>query len=112
MKVESVAAICHEANRRYCQELGDDSQKSWEEAPWWQKQSALAGVLFVMRNPGAPPSAAHDEWVKNRAAEGWKYGESKSEEMKIHPSMVAHDKLPKTQQLKDSLFRSIVLAIL
>lgn len=74
MNIESIAAVCHEANRRYCQELGDTSHLPWEEAPWWQKQSAIAGVLFVMRAPDSPPSAAHENWLRLKTEEGWKYG--------------------------------------
>lgn len=44
MKSEEIAKIAHEANRIYCQTLGDYSQPPWEDAPDWQKNSAIAGV--------------------------------------------------------------------
>lgn len=53
--VEMIAKICHEANRAYCQALGDNSQVPWGEAPDWQKQSAVKGVEFHLSNPEAPP---------------------------------------------------------
>lgn len=109
---ESIAAICHEANRRYCREIGDNSQRPWEDAPWWQKQSAIAGVGFVMQNPGLPPSAAHENWRKQKEEEGWKYGDQKNEDLKLHPCIVSYDQLPPDQQVKDAIFRSIVLALI
>lgn len=112
MKIESIAAICHEANRRYCKEIGDDSQKSWEECAWWQKQSATAGVIFVMQNPDKPPSAAHENWLKQKIAEGWKYGEEKDEEAKTHPAVLPYDQLPRHQQIKDELFKSVALTLI
>src|SRR5437879_1359495 len=43
-QVEQVAKICHEANRAYCETIGDNSQPTWEKAPQWQKDSAINGV--------------------------------------------------------------------
>ena len=40
MEMDSIARVCHEVNRAYCQALGDDSQPTWEEAPEWQRASA------------------------------------------------------------------------
>lgn len=111
MKIESIAAICHEANRRYCMEIGDGSNKIWEEAPWFQKQSAIAGVLFVLRNPEASPSKAHENWVELKESEGWKYGELKDESLKTHPCMLPYDQLPADQRVKDALFKSVVLSL-
>lgn len=108
---EAIAAVCHEANRRYCHEIGDDSQKPWEEAPWQQKQSAIAGVAFVLRNPGLPPSAAHASWLKRKIEQGWTFGEAKDENLKTHPCIKVYEALPVDQQVKDMLFRSIVIAL-
>jgi hypothetical protein len=38
--IDQVARVCHEANRAYCQTLGDNSQPAWDDAPEWQKDSA------------------------------------------------------------------------
>ena len=43
--VERVARICHEANRAYCQTIGDFSQRPWAEADEWQRKSAIEGVV-------------------------------------------------------------------
>lgn len=112
MEIEAIAAICHEANRRYCHAIGDDSERSWETAPWRQKQSAIAGVVFVTINPEAPPSKAHENWLEQKIEEGWKYGSEKDEDNKIHPCILPYEKLPEDQKMKDRLFRSIVLALI
>jgi len=28
----NIAKVCHEANRAYCESIGDNSQLSWEDA--------------------------------------------------------------------------------
>lgn len=104
MKVVELAELCHEANRQYCQTIGDDSQPLWVDAPDWQKDSAINGVKFHLANPGAPPSASHDSWLAQKSEEGWVYGAVKDPEKKEHPCMVEYDQLPPEQQAKDALF--------
>lgn len=111
MTVEQIAEICHEANREYCQALGDDSQKSWHYAPKWQKESAVLGVQFHLDNPNAGPQASHESWMAQKEADGWVFGEEKDGTAKTHPCMVPFDQLPKEQQAKDVLFRNTVHAL-
>ena len=105
--LSAVAQVCHEANRGYCAALGDNSQLPWDEAPEWQKKSAVDGVLFCIENPSAPPSASHDSWLAQKAADGWKYGDVKDAEKKEHPCFVPYDELPTEQKAKDYIFAAI-----
>ena len=111
MNVEEVAKICHEANKAYCETLDDDSQPSWEDAPQWQKDSAIEGVRFTVYHPDAPPSASHESWLKLKEKEGWKYGTEKNAEKKEHPCFVPYDELPQEQKIKDHLFQGIVKSL-
>ena len=47
---EYIAKVCHEVNRAYCMSQGDGSQPRWEDAPDWQKQSAISGVTPARRS--------------------------------------------------------------
>lgn len=111
MTPENLAEICHEANRRYCRTLGDHSQPNWEMAPAWQKESAINGVCFHLKNPGAPPSRSHEEWLKEKRAQGWTYGPVKDPDNKQHPCFLPYEGLPLTQQAKDKLFIAVVDAL-
>jgi len=111
MTIPGIARIAHEANRAYCQELGDASQPAWEDAPTWQVRSAIDGVLFHLENPHAGPSGSHENWLKGKAQDGWKYGPIKDPDKKEHPCYVPYDQLPLEQRLKDSIFTSIVHAL-
>ena len=108
LSIEEIAKVCHEANRGYCKALGDDSQLPWEEAPQWAKNSAINGVRFHLDNPNAGPSGSHENWLKEKEKEGWRYGEIKDPEKKEHPCFVPYDQLPKEQQAKDYIFTAIV----
>ena len=109
--LESIARVCHEANRAYCQALGDHSQPSWEDAPEWQRNSAVSGVKLHVINPDAGPQASHESWLRQKASEGWRYGPAKNADKKEHPCFVPYDDLPVEQKAKDYIFRAIVLAL-
>lgn len=102
------AEACHNANRKYCQSLGDKSQSTWNKAPDWQKESAIAGVKFHIDNPDADDDASHKSWLAHKDADGWVYGEEKDEKDKTHPCMVPFEELPEEQQKKDAIFRKTV----
>lgn len=108
--IAAVAAACHAANAAYCRSLGDDSQMPWGEAPENIQASVLAGVEFHLANPDAGDAASHENWLAFKEADGWVFGEVKDLEKKTHPCMVPFDELPKEQQFKDALFRTIVHA--
>lgn len=109
--VEAIARTCHEVNRVWCEFNGDSSQKPWELAPDWQKESAIKGVQFVLENPDAGDAASHESWSREKRAAGWAYGLVKDEEAKTHPCLVPFADLPPEQQFKDRLFRTVVLAL-
>ena len=105
---EQIACVCHEANRAYCEAVGDSTQKSWGEAEQWQRDSAINGVAYAKANPTAPASAQHDAWLADKAKDGWKYGPAKDATKKEHPCCVSYEELPELQRLKDALFKAVV----
>ena len=108
LKVNDIARVAHEVNREYCRSLGDLSQKVWEEAPEWQRSSAVKGVLFHIANPDAGADASHNSWMKEKIDTGWVYGPVKDEVKKEHPCIVPFEELPESQKAKDYIFRQIV----
>jgi hypothetical protein len=110
--IEQIAKACHEANRAYCLAIGDNSQPTWEDAPDWQRNSAIAGVQFIKANPDAGPAASHESWLEQKRADGWKFGPVKDPEAKEHPCFVPYDELPTEQRAKDYIFGAIVRSFL
>ena len=108
--VTLIAMLAHEANRAYCMGLGDLSQLVWDEAPDWQKESAIAGVNMHLANPGATPEDSHASWLAQKVADGWVYGPVKDAEKKEHPCCVPYAELPEAQRAKDYIFRGVVHA--
>jgi len=110
-KVIHIAAVCHQANKAWCEINGDSSQENWREAEQWQRDSAIKGVEFRLENPDAGPDAQHNAWSAEKVSQGWVYGHVKDAEKKTHPCLVPFDQLPLFQQKKDKLFSAIVDAL-
>lgn len=112
LEVERIAELCHEASRRYCELLGDRSQVAWSEAPDWQRESVITGVIAVLRGgPGYHPSESHRSWLATKELEGWRYGEVKDPAARTHPCMRPWGELPAEQRFKDVLFVEVVRAV-
>ena len=106
--VNKIAEVCHQANKTWCEMNNDFSQKDWNEAEDWQKESAIKGVEFRLNNPDALYDAQHNSWMKEKVDAGWVYGDVKDAEAKTHPCIVPFEELPEFQQKKDALFCAIV----
>ena len=108
--IEQIARICHETNRVYCESIGDNSQKIWNEAEEWQRDSAINGVKYKLKHPDATPKDQHDVWSLDKINSGWTYGTVKDADKKTHPCLVPYEQLPAEQKIKDYLFVGVVKA--
>jgi hypothetical protein len=41
---------------------------------------------------------AHDVWAKQRISEGWKYGPTRNDFLKLHPCIVPYEKLSESEK--------------
>lgn len=112
MNIEQIARVAHETNRAYCTTIGDYSQPTWDDAPAWQRESAIKGVQFHLdahaKGEIPAPSASHDSWLEEKRRDGWVFGPIKDASKKEHPCFVPYNELPLEQRLKDYLFGGIV----
>jgi len=106
--LEICARVAHEANRAYCIAIGDTTQPAWEEAPSWQRSSAVNGVRGVL--DGNTPEQSHEGWLKEKTDTGWRYGQVKDPDKKEHPCFVLYAELPPEQRIKDHIFVGVVRA--
>lgn len=108
--IEMCARAAHEVNRTYCMTLGDDSQPTWEEAPEWQRESAIHGATRAIDGE-RKPDESHDDWAGEKLSDGWQWGRVKDAAKKTHPCLLPYDQLPKHQQVKDEIFLSVVSGV-
>lgn len=111
-RIESIAQVCHEANRAFCATIGDFSQPEWRDAPDWQKESAFSGVRGIAEGRVTRPEQSHEGWSAQKIADGWTYGPVKDPVAKTHHCLVPFSDLPREQQAKDYLFFAIASALL
>lgn len=111
LNVERIARVCHEVNRAYCISQGDTSQPTWDDAPQWQKESAMSGVAAIVAKPDTTPEQSHEGWMAQKEADGWTYGTVKDADLKTHPCFVPYGDLPIAQRTKDYLFGAVVRSL-
>lgn len=108
MSTETIAKICHAANRAYSQTLGDHTSPIWECTPVELRNSVMEGVEALKKNPTMTPEQMHEAWAQFRVKQGWKYGPRKDEKKKEHPNLVNYDQLSDREKQRDILFSAIV----
>lgn len=108
MTIEQIAQTVHEANKGYCDSIGDTSQPSWEDAEEWQRHASFESVKTVLEHPEITSESLHNDWSRVKRDSGWVYGEVKDEKAKTHPCLVPYAELPIEQRRKDALLRAVV----
>ena len=105
--VNYIAKLAHSVNKAYCESIGDNSQVSWDDAPEWQKTSAINGVKFHLKNKDSKPEDSHNSWLAEKKKDGWKYGYEKDIKKKEHPCFLPYNQLSVQHQSKDYIFKAI-----
>ena len=104
LTIEDLARLCHAANGMYCEAIGDDMQQPWEDV----RESVISGVKFRLMNPLSTPEQSHENWLRDKERDGWKYGPVKDPAKKEHPCFRPYGELPAEQRAKDHIFVSVV----
>ena len=106
-----IARVAHALNRAICEFNNDFSQVDFDDADIGIQASALTGVKSVLANPEVTPEELHDLWCDFKVKEGWTYGPVKDAAELKHPCLVPYRQLPEHDRLKDTIFRTVVLAL-
>lgn len=91
-RIRHLGWICYQiaANQPYNEEPNED-----------QLKSLINGVKFALSNPYMTPEENHENWMKMKYSQDWKYGKIKDFKKKTHPDLVPFDDLSKIEQKKD-----------
>lgn len=109
--IQKIAWVMHEALRAWQTANEQTPAPPWSRAPKWMKESSIASVVWRLANPKASVSAQHDQWLKQKKADGWKFGKVKDAKKKTHPMIVPYGDLPEFERRKDALANAVVDAL-
>lgn len=111
---EAMAAILHEANRQLSMTYGETPDLPWSDPalPEHCRESARNNITFSLDIGSFDPKDAHQRWMDNKLADGWRYGGMKSYEKKTHPCLLPWDQLSPLQKRKDIMWQRLLQALL
>lgn len=109
--LEAIARVVHEAVRAWSLAHGQAELPEWQDAPDWMKASTRTSVQFVLDHPEVDAGAQHEQWMQQRRAAGWTYGDVRDESRKTHPMLIPFEDLPDFEKSKDALVCAIVTAL-
>jgi len=107
--LSAIARAAHEANRAYCDSIGDHSIPCWDDAGEEQHAVVRDGVRAILNGQVDTPQQSHERWCSRKNQAGWVWGLEKDPKQKTHPCLVNWDDLPKEQREKDLIFFHLVL---
>ncbi|MEK0326925.1 MAG: RyR domain-containing protein, partial [Nitrosopumilus sp.] len=88
------------------------SKATWSACEQWQRDTVINGVTAIEKGIVVVPKDSHENWMKEKYDNGWKFGKVKDVVLKIHPCLVPFEKLSDEQRTKDYLFFFITKVLL
>jgi hypothetical protein len=107
-EMQRIARVVHEAVRALQTAHDQPPSPPWSRAPKWMKTATIEGIRFRLANPGAGPSAQHDQCMAEKLAAGWKRGKVKDGVKKTHPLIIPYESLPRVERQKDALVAAVI----
>ena len=107
MKTNSIARVCYEASKAYCEANGDYSHVSWDEAAGSTTGGLVKAIQFYIQNPSAGAARVHDILVKEMLEAGWRSGPRMSHLKKEDPFLVPFSELSRIQKVRNRIIFSI-----
>jgi len=106
--INDVASVAHELGRTYATMNGILVHPPFAELPEWRQDSVKEEIFKILDHQIESPTQAHESWVDNMYAEGWRYGAQLDTEKKEHPNLCQWDDLTEIERFKDVLFFTAV----
>jgi hypothetical protein len=104
LTVEQFGRLNHALRREVARIFGDGTvPPDWDDAPEWMHADSARDARELLGNPGMMAEDGHGRWMRQKIAEGWKWGPVRDDEKKEHPSIRPFDQLPPGERLKDLL---------
>lgn len=75
------------------------------------RESTFSSIRFVLTSPSVGAGAQHAQWMEQRKAQGWTYGDVRDDTLKHHPMLVLFDQLSEAEQKKGHLVGALVAAL-
>lgn len=108
--VEAAARSAYGAVSATREAFGETTRPPWELLPPMTRAQLVEAARLVLLR-GASPRGLHEQWLKDRLAAGWTYGDAENVANKFHPAMLPWDDLAPEQRAKGHTFALVARAV-
>ena len=109
LKMVEVAKECHIANNNLMVANSEiPNPVDWNDLDTHTKHMNIESVKKIYDNPNITAKDIHDEWMKNKIKDGWKYGDVKDANLKTHHLIIDFDQMNDIDKMKDQIFIDVV----
>ncbi len=104
MDLEQIGKTCHAVHLAYCNQMGIDTQHSWEELSTEHKNTVIDSIRKIISGEINSVVESHNNFVKMKTAAGWVYGSTYSKESKTNARLLPFEMLVIDDRIKEVLF--------
>ena len=110
--IEQIAKTAHSIHRAYCLQMGIPTQPKWEDVENEHKDVVRHSIRHIIKGNINNVEESHDNFIKFKHEQGWRFGEVYSIENKLNPRMVCFSRLTLEQRIKEALFFECVISFM
>lgn len=107
-KLKIACAIATDLQDAYHRFRGDD-EANWDGLNDERQQEIVATAKLLLEDP--TPEKAHELWMEDRLAKGWKFGEKLDADSRVSPYLTDYEELEDDIKLKDWLWVNVITSV-
>lgn len=109
---DQIARVAHEAYRAQCTMFYDNAPSGWADTHESHRTGMAVLVAEVAARPDENARAAHQRWLDEAVAAGWRHGDRTSAPQRVSAVLLPWEDLTPKYRAKQALLRTIIRHLL
>jgi len=105
-----ISKLAHNAMADNCLQNYNINVPLWDDLPEDNRIAAFNLTAYTYDHPDITDKELHDEWVKTKLNDGWKYGIKLDNDKKENPNIVEYENIPLHFRISSNIFRNVILS--
>jgi len=105
-----ISKLAHNAMADNCLQNYNINIPLWDELPEDNRFVVVNLTAYIYAHPDITDKELHDNWVKDRLNDGWRYGIKLDNDKKENPNIVEYENIPLHFRISSNIFRNVILS--